>query len=263
MSNASSHPFKSINLSDKFIVWTLLASLLAHVIAAWVIPNMSFDDEKKKPEPIKIELVKKPEPVAIPEPVKPPPPKPKPKPKKKKPKPKKIKKPKPKPLPVPKPIPQEIIPEPVIEPIVDIPPEPEVIAVEPVPEAPPPPVVVQPAPVVAPPQPIQPPRPSQADISDARNSYGGALFKAIAKHKKYPRIAQTRGWQGKVILELKLNGQGKLISKKVIQSSGHKALDKQALKMVEKAVPLPVPPKALRDGNFTIKVSVPFKLAPQ
>ncbi len=259
MNNASSHPFKSINLSDKFIVWTLLASLLAHAVAALVIPNMSFDDEKKKPEPIKVELVKKPEPVAIPEPVIPPPPKPKPKPKKKKVKPKKIKKPKP--LPVPKPIPQEIIPEPVIEPPVDLPPEPEVIAVEPVPEAPPPPVVV---PVVAPPPPpVQPPKPSQAEVTDARSAYGSALWGAIKKHKKYPRIAKTRGWQGKVILELSLDGQGKLLSKKVIQSSGHAALDKQALKMVEKAAPFPVPPKALRDGNFTIKVPVPFKLVTQ
>lgn len=259
MSNALSLPFKSINLSNKLIVWTLIGSLIMHALAALVIPNMSFENDKKKPEPIKVELVKKPEPVAIPEPVKPPPPKPKPKPKKKKVKPKKIKKPKP--LPAPTPIPKEVIPEPVIEPPVEIAPEPEVIAVEPVPEAPPSPV--PPAPVVVPPPPPAPAKPSQADMSDARSLYGSALWGAIKKHKKYPRIAKTRGWQGKVILELLLDGQGKLISKKVIQSSGHKALDNEALKMVEKAAPFPIPPKALRDGNFTIKVPVPFKLVTQ
>jgi protein TonB len=37
-------------------------------------------------------------------------------------------------------------------------------------------------------------------------------------------------------------------------------LDKQALEMVEKALPFPAPPDVLRGNNFTITVPVPFKL---
>ena len=69
-----------------------------------------------------------------------------------------------------------------------------------------------------------------------------------------------RGWQGEAVVELELDGNGKLQAKKITQSSGHEVLDKQALEMVEKALPLPMPPEALRGTNFTITVPVPFKL---
>jgi protein TonB len=69
-----------------------------------------------------------------------------------------------------------------------------------------------------------------------------------------------RGWQGEAIVELLLDGGGKIKSKKIAQSSGYEALDKQALEMVEKAQPFPAPPEALRGNNFTITVPVPFKL---
>ena len=98
--------------------------------------------------------------------------------------------------------------------------------------------------------------PSQADL----DGYSNSLWGAISKHKKYPKIAQMRGWQGEVIVELQLDGNGKIKSKKIAQSSGYEVLDKQALEMVEKALPFPIPPETLRSNNFTITVPVPFKL---
>ena len=122
----------------------------------------------------------------------------------------------------------------------------------------------RPAPTHTPPvaEPVKeaPPMPSQADIDNATGRYGNALWNAISKHKKYPKIAQMRGWQGEAIVELELDGSGKLKSKKITQSSGYEVLDKQALEMVEKAVPFPTPPEALRNSNFTIVIPVPFKL---
>ena len=162
------------------------------------------------------------------------------------------------------PIKPKIVSNPIIKPILlptetknepASPPPTEVIAIASKPEAPPSPV--PPAPIVPhdPPQPIAPP-----DTSAARDSYGNTLWGAIGKHKQYPRIAQMRGWQGEAIVELQLDGNGKLKSKKIIQSSGYDALDKQALDMVEKAVPFPAPPEVLRGGSFSIKVPIPFKL---
>ena len=51
-----------------------------------------------------------------------------------------------------------------------------------------------------------------------------------------------------------------LKSKKIIQSSGHEVLDKQALDMVEKALPFPAPPEVLRGSSFSVKVPIAFKL---
>ncbi len=207
-----------------------------------VIPNIKLD-VVKKPDILEVELVSKPEPPPItqPEPTQPQPEQPKPEPIKPK------IEPKVKPLP----IPTVINDEPTY---VEPPPtsQTEVIAVAPKVEAPPSPV--PPAPVVTPVE------PNQADIRAANGDYGNTLWGAISKHKQYPRIAQMRGWQGEAIIELQLDGNGKLKSKKIIKSSGYEALDKQALEMVDKATPFPSPPEALRGSNFSITVPIPFKL---
>lgn len=206
-------------------------------------------DPPKTPEVLTVELVQKPEPEPAPEPTSIAEPQLQPEPVKPEPI-----KPKLTPKPVAKPLPEpvEINDEPA--PIAPPPVTPEVIAVAPKPEAPPTPNPVPP-PVVQ-----KPVAPSPAQISDANDQYGNTLWGAISKYKKYPRIAQQRGWQGEVIVELSLDGNGKLRSKQILQSSGYDSLDQQALEMVEKALPFPPPPEALRGSNFTIKVPIPFKL---
>lgn len=237
------------NLSNSnTLVWATIGSMLLHICLAYIIPNVSFESIKK-PDLLEVKIVKKeaphaPEPaptIAPTEPIKP------------------VVKPKPilktEPLPVPKIVQEESAPMP--QPVQSAPPT-EVIAVAPQPQAPP--SLVPPAPVVTAPPPPPPVGPSEADLNDARSRYGSALWGALEKHKQYPRIAQMRGWQGEVILELLLDGNGKLKSKKVISSSGFDALDKQALDMVEKAAPFPTPPEVLRGSQFSIRVPVPFKL---
>lgn len=93
-----------------------------------------------------------------------------------------------------------------------------------------------------------------------RSNYGSVLSREFAKHKQYPRIAQLRGWQGTVRLELKIDASGTVTSSTVAESSGFEILDKQALEMVRKASPLPQPPEALRGQEFTLIVPVSFKL---
>lgn len=233
---------------ESTIIWAIIGSILLHVLLMVTVPNIKFDDIKT-PDVLSVDFVKLPEPPPPPEPVQPTPEviKPKIEPKIK---------PEPKPVVKPQPAPVVEKNETVAEP----PPAPpaEVIAVAPKPDAAPATHTVQaPAPVKQEPP---PPVVSQADIDDARDKYGNSLWGAISKHKKYPKIAQMRNWQGEVTVELELDGNGKLKSKKITQSSGYDILDKQALEMVEKALPFPAPPEALRGTNFTITVPVPFKL---
>ncbi len=242
--NASGKPYSGSH--EGTIFWAIVCSMLLHVLLAVVIPNLQFDDVPK-PDVLTVEMMKLPEPSPpAPEPVEPQPevvqPKIEPK----------IK---PEPKPIIKPLPSPVVES--TEPISEPPPTPptEVIAVAPKAEAPPP-VVTVPATVKVEPVPTV----SQSDIDDARSRYGNALWGAISKHKKYPKVAAMRGWQGEAVVELELDGNGKLKAKKITQSSGHEVLDKQALEMVEKALPLPMPPEALRGTNFTITVPVPFKL---
>ncbi len=242
MNIAVNHP-----ASANTIVWAVICSMLLHALMVLVIPNIKFD-EVKEPEILEVDFVKLPEPPPTPEPAQPQPevvqPKIEPK----------IK---PEPKPVVKPLPTPVVEqsEPVAEPP---PPQPtEVIAIAPKPNVAPP---VQTVPAPTPVKQEPPPVTNQADVEDARSKYGNSLWGAISKHKKYPKIAAMRNWQGEAIVELELDGNGKLKSKKIIQSSGHEVLDKQALEMVEKALPFPAPPDVLRGNNFTITVPVPFKL---
>lgn len=241
MNIAVNHP-----VSANTIVWAVICSVLLHVLLVLVIPNIKFD-EVKKPEILEVDFVKLPE-APPPEPVQPQPEvvKPRTEPKIK-----------PEPKPVVKPLPTPVVER--SEPVAEPPPaQPaDVIAVAPKPNATPP---VQTVPAPAPVKQEPPPVTNQADFEDARSKYGSSLWGAISKHKKYPKIAAMRNWQGEAIVELELDGNGKLKSKKIIQSSGHEVLDKQALEMVEKALPFPAPPDVLRGNNFTITVPVPFKL---
>ena len=98
------------------------------------------------------------------------------------------------------------------------------------------------------------------EASDDRNRYGDMLTRHIDKYKQYPRIAQMRNWEGDVLLELQLDANGNLTSSRIYTSSGKESLDNQALEMVKKASPFPVPPASLRGRAFTIMVPIKFRL---
>jgi len=119
------------------------------------------------------------------------------------------------------------------------------------------PVVVVPPP---PPEPPKPVGPSQQDIDAARNQYGTELANALARYKQYPKIAQMRGYQGDVLVDVQMDSNGNVTSSKIHQSSGFESLDNQALEMVKKASPLPPPPALLRGRSFNVLVPVSFHL---
>jgi protein TonB len=246
VNNATTSHYK---LGENTLIWAIIGSMLLHGLLAVVIPNIHLDPIKK-PDILEIEFLEKPEAQAeaLPEPIQ------------TKPKtiePKLQTKPEPKPLKTPTIVKNEATP--YQPPPTNVAPQTEVIAVTAKPDTPSP---IPPVPVASP-APPPPAAPNQAELDDARGRYGNTLWGAIGKHKQYPKLAQMRGWQGEVIVELQLDGNGKLKSKKIIQSSGHDVLDRQALDMVEKAAPFPLPPETLRGNSFSIKVPIPFKLEEQ
>lgn len=245
--------FKTSSINENTLIWAIVCSILLHALLAITLPNFEFGKEKKPQELIiEIQQPKAPEPVAevLPEQPKPiEPPKPEPI--------KKIVEPKLTPKPITKTVeaPSPVQQTDAAPSEVETPPQPNVIAVAPTENSTPTTIVA--APVVETPKPVEF---SQVDVDNALGEYGNALGRAIAKQKQYPKIAQMRGWQGDVMLDLKLDGNGKVLSATVSQSSGHEALDKQALEMVRRASPFPAPPLALRDRTFNITVPVSFKL---
>lgn len=101
-------------------------------------------------------------------------------------------------------------------------------------------------------------RPGANQVAD--NKFIDLLSKHIAKFQRYPRHAQRRGWQGKVVLEIKLTGSGALIEKKINISSGFKILDNEGLNMIDRALPLPLPLEVMEEKIITIYVPIRFFL---
>jgi len=231
--------FRELNLTHAIIL-----SLIIHAI---FVIKLEISNVNLSPKPVvdiifNTEIVKQVAPKIIPiiKPVIQPKPKPI-----VKPKPKPIVKPKPKPVPIVEPVAEPIV-EPVAEPIVEPVAEP---IVEPVAEQ----VEVNEAPQLS----SQIPSSPNPQIV---SNYSNLLRAHIAKHKKYPRIAQRRKMQGEVVIEIQIRGDGSLISKNIQKSSGHKVLDKEGMSMMEKSKPFPVPPQALKDSVTTVVVPIAFNL---
>ena len=160
-----------------------------------------------------------------------------------------IPQPKPKPIikpkPIEKPIPEQVVDpvsEPIVEPIIEPVVEPisESVETNEIPQT------IEQAPTSPNPQ--------------AVNNYSNLLRAHIAKHKKYPRIAQRRKMQGEVIIAIQIGGDGSLISKNIQRSSGHSVLDKEGMNMMEKSKPFPVPPDTLKNSVTNVVVPIAFNL---
>lgn len=65
------------------------------------------------------------------------------------------------------------------------------------------------------------------------------IYKALNQHFTYPRLAQRRNWQGKVLLSIRVTATGKIKNIKLNQSSGYSILDKAAISSLTKVGELP------------------------
>ena len=127
------------------------------------------------------------------------------------------------------------------------------------------PVPPQPQATPSPPEPVAPPvvpapRTSAPDPQTLA-AYGKHLAGAVAAHQRYPRLALMRQWQGTTLLQLQLDREGGLTEVRVLNSSGHDILDKQAIDMVRAALPFPPLPAGLSGRALTVDVPVVFRLA--
>ena len=223
--------------------WMIIASLFIH----WAIFNYLHIEQQSPPlKKLDVELIMelvKPKPVIK----EPPPPPPKPVIKEPPPPPPKpvIKEP---PPPPPKPVVREVIapPLPVIEPVEfldELPPlsEEDVVPIE---------------------KPVQKAVEPQIDpVQEAKiiKDYGQLLAAHISQFKRYPRIAQRRGWEGELTLEVRLDKLANILNISIYNKSNYEVLDQEAIKMIERSKPLPMPTN-LTSETFTVFIPIKFGL---
>ncbi|PPD02690.1 MAG: energy transducer TonB [Methylobacter sp.] len=217
----------------KVLLGILVAALHLWLSVQILQPRPQEKITEAQPLPIEVALVP---PAPVIEPPAPPPPQP-PVQKKPEPKPKPVKKIAPKPKPVPK---KAVLPAPEQE-------------TQPVTQPQPP--VADSAPAPAPPAPksATPPKETFTEANFHAN-YG------YNPDPKYPQIAKSRGWEGRVLLRVHVSAEGHSTGIEIQQSSGHDILDESAVEAVNKwkFIPAkrgetPVASTVVVPINFTLK----------
>ncbi|MEN8169518.1 MAG: TonB family protein [Pseudomonadota bacterium] len=89
-------------------------------------------------------------------------------------------------------------------------------------------------------------------IEQQRITLKQRLKQALAKHFYYPMLARKRGWQGQVLLAFSLDTRGTIINAHITQDSGYGALDRAALKSLNKVVSINAEPS--RELSFQIPI---------
>jgi periplasmic protein TonB len=90
--------------------------------------------------------------------------------------------------------------------------------------------------------------------SQLESNYHGIVFAHLARQKRYPADAQSRGEQGRATVSFGLDGSGRVTRVSLVSGTGFASLDQEATAMVRRASPFPPPPDG-RPLNFTAPVS--------
>lgn len=93
-----------------------------------------------------------------------------------------------------------------------------------------------------------------------RNKIGNALQQRLNATFKYPWLARKRGWQGRVMLSLRVERNGRLSNIKIRETSGYRLLDNSALDSVTKIKNLPDAVGLLQGNTLTLQIPVQFQL---
>lgn len=95
--------------------------------------------------------------------------------------------------------------------------------------------------------------PVAAPSGDAVYSWQGALHAHLERHKRYPSVAQFRRQQGVPVVRVIMDREGRVLSAQLERTSGHEALDTEALALLTRAQPLPVPPPDVVGNHLELK----------
>ena len=87
-----------------------------------------------------------------------------------------------------------------------------------------------------------------------------ALKNRLAQYFEYPWLAQQRGWEGRVLLSLRVASNGNLSEWKIVQTSGYRTLDQSALRAVRRIEHLPQAGRWLKSGSLEVQLPVQYKL---
>jgi len=112
-------------------------------------------------------------------------------------------------------------------------------------------------------EPLPAPPAAPPPEEDARPGYRDRVSDAAARFKIYPRAAIDNGWEGEVVVLMRIGADGRIAGLLVRKSSGYEILDRQALEMFRNAKPFVPLPGALRGREFEVELRAIYNLKDQ
>ncbi|WP_447603782.1 TonB family protein [Nitrospira sp. Nam80] len=85
------------------------------------------------------------------------------------------------------------------------------------------------------------------------------LWRRVEKLKRYPHIARANRWEGLVILQAVIDGNGQLLDLKVAESSGYAVLDQDAMDVLKRSCPLHLK-HSLGKPQVELRIPINYKL---
>jgi protein TonB len=126
------------------------------------------------------------------------------------------------------------------------------------------PVIEQSAPVESIPQHTEPRMVEyrQVHYRETRADYGwlrDALWSRIEELKRYPALARTNQWEGKVVVSAVIRDDGEVTGVQIAETSGRAVLDEEAMVVMKKASPLRLK-HPLGQRQITILIPISYRL---
>ena len=100
------------------------------------------------------------------------------------------------------------------------------------------------------------PKPSAAQVA----SWYRKIAKQVEQHKGYPASARARHETGTAELAFTLDRSGKVVTSRVVRTSGSAALDQETMDTVRRAQPFPTPPPNMPGETFEFTVPIRFNI---
>lgn len=104
------------------------------------------------------------------------------------------------------------------------------------------------------------PHPTRAPIPAAAREIQASLGERFARSFHYPRLAQRKGWQGRVTLGLRVEADGQFSHIHLLQTSGHALLDSDALSTLRRIARLPEARAWLQGNHHDMVLPVEYRL---
>lgn len=92
------------------------------------------------------------------------------------------------------------------------------------------------------------------------DSYFALLQAWLEKHKEYPTSAMRRRHEGTAVLNFTVSRSGEVLNARLLDGTGYRSLDREVMRMIQRASPLPPFPRDFEEEKLTLSVPVQFRL---